>query len=309
MGPPLSFYVLIQDAMVWVLIAIVILMITTEKAQISETIQQRNYSSLFGILFAFFVFSLSGIFGMILFNLPISSPIGLPTSVLFPALAGLFGTPTLLYSLLNKPIIPKQKTQPLLLNTIEKKLSILSVITGSLAGVIVSIIPGVTTAIGTVLAMNLRQKTSKEQTIVTLSSVNTAAAFCMTLMLFIIEKARSGVMITISNFIAVEPWDSFLMPVSLTYLLMFLILGGSLSYFFTILFGKLFAKKFHILPYHSLVVLTLIFLVILVVLFTGLLGLFVLFAATCIGFLPVSWGIRRSHCMGVLLLPIILYFL
>lgn len=308
-GPPFSFYTLVQEAMVWVLIAVVILMIATEKAQISESMQQQKYSALLSILFAFFVFFISGIFGIIILSLPISSPIGLPTSILFPALAGLFGTPTLLYSLLNKPIIPEQKIQPVLLNKIEKKLSIFSVITGSLAGVIVSIIPGVTTAIGTVLAMNLRQKTSKEQTIVTLSSVNTAAAFCMTLMLFIIGKARSGVMIVISNFIAVEPWDSVLMPVSLTYLLMFLVLGGSLSYFLTVLFGKLFAKKFHILPYHSLVVLTLIFLAILVVLFTGILGLFVLFTATCMGFLPVSWGVRRSHCMGVLLLPIILYFL
>jgi putative membrane protein len=308
-GPPFSFYSLIQEAMVWVLIAIVILMIATEKAQISGVMQQCSFSSLLGILFACFVFFLSGIFGIIILTVPISSPIGLPTSILFPAFAGLFGAPTLLQSLRNKSIIPEQKTQPLLLNAIEKKLSFLSIIIGSLAGVIVSIIPGVTTAIGTVLAMNLRQKTSKEQTIVALSSVNTAAAFCMTLMLFIIGKARSGVMITVSNFIAVEHWDSFLMPVSLTYLLMFLVLGGSLSYFFTLLFGKLFAKKFHILPYHSLVVLTLIFLAILVVLFTGILGLFVLFTATCIGFLPLSWGVRRSHCMGVLLVPIILYFL
>jgi putative membrane protein len=38
-------------------------------------------------------------------------------------------------------------------------------------------------------------------------------------------------------------------------------------------------------------------------------GLFVLLSATCIGFLPVFWGVRRSHCMGLLLIPIILHFL
>ncbi|HUT00515.1 MAG TPA: tripartite tricarboxylate transporter permease [Candidatus Thermoplasmatota archaeon] len=185
----------------------------------------------------------------------------------------------------------------------------MSITTGGLAGIFVSIIPGVTAATGTVLAMNVRQKSSQEQTIVTLSSVNTAAAFSVTLMLFVILRARSGVTIAISELITVEPWQSFIMPVGLTYLLMFLVLSGSLSYFFTIYLGRLFARKFHIIPYRTLVGLTLLFVCVLVVLFTGPLGLIVLFTATSIGFLPICWGVRRSHCMGILLIPIILYFL
>jgi putative membrane protein len=308
-GPPLLLYEVIQQGMVWVLIAIVLLMIATEKARITEAGQQGILPVMFGMLFAVFVFLLSGVFGLIILDFPLSSPVGLPGSVLFPALAGLFGVPTLVNSLLTKPAIPAQKIQPLVLNQIEKKLSVVSIATGSLAGVFVSIIPGITTAIGTVLAMNIRQKASKEQTIVTLSSVNTAAAFSVTLMLFIIQRTRSGVTIAINQLIAVEPWTSFLMPVGLTYLLMFLVFGGSLSYFLTLVVGKLFAKKFHKIPYQSLVILTVIFLCALVVLFTGLLGLLVLFTATNIGFLPLCWGVRRSHCMGVLLVPIILYFL
>ena len=48
---------------------------------------------------------------------------------------------------------------------------------------------------------------------------------------------------------------------------------------------------------------------ILVYLFTGPFGVLILGVATAIGLLPVEWGVRRSHCMGVLLLPIMLYFL
>jgi putative membrane protein len=295
--------------MVWILIAIVILMIATEKTRIKEVGTQGLLPIVLGMLFAVFVFILSGIFGLIILDLPVTSPLQLPASVLFPALAGLFGLPPLLNSLLTKPAIPPQKLEPLTLNPIEKKLSIVSVLTGSLAGVIVSIIPGVTTAIGTVLAMNVRQKSSREQTILTLSSVNTAAAFCVTLMLFIIQRTRSGVIIAINNLIVAEPWTSLLMPLTLTYLLMFLVLAGCFSYFFTLFIGKLFAKKFHIIPYQPLVIATLVFLGVLVFLFTGLLGLLVLCTATAIGFLPVCWGVRRSHCMGVLLIPIILFFL
>jgi putative membrane protein len=295
--------------MVWVLIAIAILMIATEKTRITELGDKGRIPSIIGILFAAFVFVLSGIFGLLVIDFHLVSPIGLPAPVLFPALAGLFGVPTLLNSLFTKPAIPEQKVEPLVQNRIEKKSSLVSILTGSLAGIFVSIIPGLTTATGTVLAMNARQKSSPEQTIVTLSSVNTAATFSVTVMLFVILRARSGVTIAVRELIAIEPWQSLVMPAGLIYLLMFLVLSGTLSYFLTLYLGRLFAKKFHVIPYQSLVVFTLVFVFVLVVLFTGILGLVVLFAATSIGFLPICWGVRRSHCMGVLLVPIILYFL
>jgi putative membrane protein len=308
-GPPLSLYTAVREIMVWVLIAIAILMITTEKTRITELGDKGRIPSIIGMLFAAFVFIMSGIFGLLVLDFHLVSPIGLPAPVLFPALAGLFGVPTLLNSLFTKPAIPEQKVEPLVQNRIEKKSSLVSIFIGSLAGIFVSIIPGLTTATGTVLAMNIRQKSSQEQTIVTLSSVNTAATFSVTVMLFIILRARSGVTIAVSQLIAIEPWQSLLMPAGMIYLLMFLILSGILSYFLTLYIGRLFAKKFHRIPYQSLVVFTLVFVFALVVLFTGVLGLTVLLSATCIGFLPICWGVRRSHCMGVLLVPIILYFL
>jgi putative membrane protein len=308
-GPPLSLYTAIREIMVWVLVAIVILMIATEKTRITDLSDQGRLPSVLGMLFAAFVFVLSGIFGLLVLNFHLSSPIGLPAPVLFPALAGLFGVPTLLNSLFSKPAIPEQNIEPLIQNRIEKKSSLVSILTGSLAGIFVSIIPGLTSATGTVLAMNARQKSSQEQTIVTLASVNTAATFSVTIMLFIVLRARSGVTIAVNELIAVEPWSNLLMPAALTYLLMFLVLSGVLSYFLTLYLGRLFAKKFNSIPYQSLVVFTLLFVFVLVVLFTGPFGLVVLFTATSIGFLPICWGVRRSHCMGVLLLPIILYFL
>jgi putative membrane protein len=309
LGPPLNLYTELRGIMVWVLIAIVVLMIATEKNRITDFGLRGKASMVAGILFALFVLILSGAFGLLIFNLSVSSPIGLPAPVLFPALAGLFGIPTLMNSLFVKPVIPEQNIEPLYLNKIEKRSSIVSVLTGSFAGIFVSIIPGLTTATGTVLAMNVRQKSSTEQTIVTLASVNTAAAFFVVIVLFVLLKARSGVTIAVSSLLPAEAWSDLLMPSTLVYLLMFLVLSGCLSYFSTLYFAKIFAKKFTSIPYTPLVAFTLVFIFSLVVLFTGVLGLCILLAATCIGFLPVCWGVRRSHCMGVLLIPIILYFL
>ena len=295
--------------MLWVLIAISILMIATEKGKIDVFGKRGVSPHIVGMLFALFVFFLSGLFGIIIFNIPVDSPIGLSSPVLFPALAGLFGTPTLLTSLMTKPVIPEQDISELLLNKKEKKASTLSVITGSLGGILVSIIPGITSATGTILSMTARGESDRKQTIVTLSAVNTACAFFVVVVLFIILRSRSGATLAAMELISVAEWTNLLMPTNLVYLLITLLLGGTLSYFFTIRIGKIFAKHFANVPYALIVELTITLIVIMVFLFTGIMGLLILLIATFIGLLPVQWGVRRSHCMGILLVPIILYFL
>jgi len=307
-GAPVQLYAVLREIMLWVLIAISILMIATEKGKIHAFRAKPPCPSFLGMMFAFFLFLLSGIFGLIIFQLSVDSPIGLSSPVLFPALAGLFGTPTLLTSLLTKPTIPKQDLTMPVLDTKTKKSSILSVITGSFGGILVSIIPGITSATGTILAMTARGESDKRQTIITLSAVNTACAFFVVVVLFIILRSRSGATLAVKQLIAVEEWNALLMPATLTYFLIALLLGGTLSYFFTLSVGKLFAKYFANIPYTKLVLFTIAVITILVILFTGLLGLLILIVATGIGLLPVNWGVRRSHCMGILLLPIILYF-
>ena len=131
----------------------------------------------------------------------------------------------------------------------------------------------------------------------------------MVVVLFIILRARSGATLAAMQLIPVQTWSFSLMPTYLIYLLIALLFGGTLSYFFTLKVGKIFAKYFTNLPYQKLVATTIISIVILVFLFTGFMGLLVLGIATTIGLLPVQWGVRRSHCMGILLLPIMLYFI
>jgi putative membrane protein len=308
-GSPLFFYEILKDIMLFVLIAISILMIGTEKGKIDDFIKKGKFPAIIGMLFAIFVFFLSGLFGILIFEIPVDSPIGLSSPVLFPALAGLFGTPTLITSLMTKPVIPKQIIKNPVLDKEAKKSSTLSIITGSLGGILVSIIPGITSATGTVIAMNTRGESSKRQTIITLSAVNTACAFFVVVVMFIILKSRSGATLAAMELISVSEWENTLMPSNLSYLLIALLLGGTISYFLTLKVGKVFAKKFTNVPYALIVKLTISLVVILVFLFTGILGILILVVSTFIGLLPVEWGVRRSHCMGVLLIPIILYFL
>jgi putative membrane protein len=308
-GAPLHLYSVLQDIMLYILLAITILMIATEKGKIDDITDKGIFPSVAGMLFATFLFILSGLFGIIALDLPVQSPIGFDSPVLFPALSGLFGLPTLITSLATKPKIPKQHLDAPRLSPSEKRASLLSITTGSTAGILVSIIPGITSAVGTIIAMNVRGESDKRQTIVTLSAVNTACAFFVVVVLYIILRSRSGATLAVMQLISIQVWDQLLMPVNLIYLLMALLFGGTLSYFLTLKVGKLFARSFSQVPYQPLVTATISLIVILVFLFTGFTGLFILLVATFIGLIPVQWGVRRSHCMGILLVPIILYFL
>jgi putative membrane protein len=303
------FYEALREIMLFVLIAISILMIATEKAKIDELGKKGIFPSVMGMLFATFVFFLSGLFGIVIFEIPVDSPIGLSSPVLFPALAGLFGTPTLLTSLRTKPVIPKQKVEQPVLDKKTKNSSTLSVMTGSLGGILVSIIPGITSATGTILAMNARGESSKRQTIITLSAVNTACAFFVVVVMFVILRSRSGATLAAMELMYVPEWTALLMPANLSYLLIALLVGGTLSYYLTLKVGKIFAIRFANVPYALIIKLTISLVVVLVFLFTGIMGILILVIATLIGLLPVEWGVRRSHCMGILLIPIILYFL
>jgi putative membrane protein len=308
-GAPFHFYSILQEIMLYVLVAITILMIATEKGKIKDITDKGITPAILGMIFAAFLFFLSGTFGLIALDLPVGSPIGLDSPVLFPALSGLFGLPTLLTSLATKPKIPKQTLELSKSSQREKKASILSITTGSAAGILVSIIPGITSAVGTILAMNVRGESDKRQTIVTLSAVNTACAFFVVVVLYIILRSRSGATLAVMQLISIQEWTQILMPVNLIYLLIALLFGGTLSYFLTLKVGKLFAMYFSKIPYQPLVTATILLIAILVYLFTGFTGLLILLVATFIGLLPVQWGVRRSHCMGILLFPIILYFL
>ena len=308
-GNPLFFYEILREIMVFVLVAISILMICTEKSRIELSDKKSIFPSILGMLFALFVFILSGFFGIVIFELVVESPIGLNSPVLFPALAGLFGMPTLITSLLTKPVIPEQKIKETVFDKKMKKSSFISVVTGSLGGIFVSIIPGITSATGTVIAMNARGESNKKQTIITLSAVNTACAFFVVVMMYVIMRARSGAALAVMDLIAIEEWVDILIPEYLCYLLICVLLGGVFSYFLTIGVGKIFARKFANIPYAFIVKLTISFVTILVILFTGIMGLLILLVAIFIGLLPVEFGVRRSHCMGILLIPVILYYI
>jgi len=289
-------YELLRGAMFYLLLAISVLLILTES--FSERMEPRK-----AILLSSAFFVISGSFGLVILNLPYHAPLPLPSTLLFPALTGLFGLATILFALLHTPELPEQRiVEP----AIDRASLLKSVSAGSIFGMLVSFLPGITTAHATVLAMLARRDRDPEQVIVTLSSVNTADVFFCLGTLFLIARARSGTTIAISRLLDLQLWTHFtLPPTSLLYLLIVILVTAPFSYFLTRYLGKQFALHFRNLPYRALLSGIALFLMLLVFLFTGFIGLLTLLVGTCIGLIPIVVGIRRSTAMGVLLLPIL----
>lgn len=168
-----------------------------------------------------------------------------------------------------------------------------------------------------------RRLDTTEQVIITLGAVNTAAAMVIMAALFIVLKARNGTSIVINEMIVVEQWEG-IMPFQMTYIFVGMMIASLLGYYMTRYVGDIFAKGFidfieklgrHKKPedraktgYRKLIIWMIVTLFLLVFIFTGLKGVLILITASAIGYLPPQLGIRRSHAMGVLLLPVMEFY-
>ncbi|MCD6210858.1 MAG: tripartite tricarboxylate transporter permease [Methanophagales archaeon] len=281
-------FAILQSHLLYLLIGISAILILTESS--SERMEPH-----LAIMLSTMVFIIAGIFGIVLQNLPVP--------MYFPAFTGLFGLSTILYSLFYTPEIPPQEIKE---PEIRGMGILKSIVSGAVFGSMVSILPGITSAHATVMAMLARRNREPEQVILTLSGVNTANVIFCTATLFLTLRARSGTMIAINRIMEVQPWEGIAPHPALFQLLIAVLTASAFSFFITRYMGKQVSLFFCRIPYRKMLFGIIISLTLLVFVITGWLGLLVLFVATTIGLIPIYTGVKRSNCMGVLLLPIII---
>ncbi|WP_298682733.1 tripartite tricarboxylate transporter permease, partial [uncultured Methanomethylovorans sp.] len=238
-------------------------------------------------------------------------------SILLPLLSGLFGASQLIVSLTTGSVIPPQRTS---LITLPVNRTIKAIASGSFAGSFVAWLPGVSSSVATLLAEQVSRIRGNQNSgsiasedpldearefIVSVSGVNTANAVFGLFVFFFIGRARNGAIVAISSFLEPSAID---IPIILI-LLCVVILASMFSYYSTIRIGNtihLFMEK---IDYRKLSIAVLTGLVIMVAVFTGVFGIIIFLMATSIGLLPSFMHVRKSNAMGVILLPVILYFL
>lgn len=230
---------------------------------------------------------LSGTLGVLAFRQPVNQ-----NFILMPVFAGLFAVPAVFEAWRSDQEIEEQEKA-------EESFSVRGGLIGFLSGLIAGTVPGVGAGAATSFLSPLIEK--RKEVLTGLGAVNTSDIFVSLIVLFLLEKARSGASVAISTLGSMTPGllgvtaGSSLLAVGLSVLLVpythdvFLRSVRSFS-----IRNVLFA------------VLGVIFL--LTVHFTGLPGLLTLFTSSTVGLL--AWREDCRVCgMAVLIVPALLFYL
>ncbi len=291
----------------WILILIVVLMIATEKGEVIQG--QGSLVHLKFKAYAIILFTISGLLGVFAFDYEgRMSPLvrfGEP-SILLPLLSGLFGASMLVLSLMTRSEVPVQQESCGF--ALSQKRIIRGMVTGSAAGSLVAWLPGVSSGVGTVIARLLVREEkggdSPKEFIIALSGTNTANAIFNLIALYIIDRKRSGAMVAIDRLININEWGSS----TIIILLIIILFISIISYYATIFLGDRIAGFLSKINYSKLCTAVLIGLTLMVTIFTGLFGFIIFLISTPIGMIASFAKIRKTHAMGVILLPVIIYF-
>ncbi|OYT42007.1 MAG: hypothetical protein B6U78_02350 [Candidatus Aenigmarchaeota archaeon ex4484_224] len=248
------------------------------------------------ILLSSFIFLISGIFGILALNFPLVNQ----NYILFPVLSGLFGISTLINSLNEKPKIPKQNFNIKI--DFNKKL-IKSSFIGSIFGILVGFLPAIGVSQAAIISQQILRIKDELNFLASLSSINVANEIFSLFAIYLINNPRSGASIAIQR---------ILTNISLYHLFLFsssILISLSISSLLSIKIAKRFVRIIEKIDYFKLNLIVLSYLLTSIFIFTGIYGLFLALISSSIGILAYKLGIKRSDCMGVLLIPSLLFFL
>lgn len=242
---------------------------------------------------ALIIVLLSGGFGMIVLNsLYVQNP-------LFLIFTGMFGTATLLVSLLDSnSIIPNQNTDESNFSFNKNYLGAIGL--GGVSAMICSILPGIGNAQAGTLAITFFRGVTAKTMIVILSSINTINFGLSLLTLYVIDRARNGAILILKQL-------QFQIELIHLLILFIIILGVStIAYSLTLTIGKQVINitnniNMQVVNFVLIVVLTSI-----VIFFSNINGFLAYIIATALGMLCVQVKVKRVHLMSVLLIPIII---
>lgn len=277
-----SVYEKLQKWIGWILLLVVVYMILNEK-------------DLNGKFWAFIVFLMSGILGIIVLSFPnLNQP-------LFPLLSGLFGISMLIVSLSKNVEVPKQRITEMV--EVGKWQTAKGLFSATFSGSLVSFFPGLGPAQAAILGSNIVGKLSNYSFLILIGGINTVNMLVSLVSLFTINKARNGAVLAIKEILGSIDFNTLLVFLSVA-----LFVAG-IATFLVLFLARIFSKMVGFVNYKALSLSVIIFVSLLVFYFSSFIGLFILLVSTAIGIIPNIVNVKRSHSMGCLLLPVILFFI
>jgi len=145
------------------------------------------------------------------------------------------------------------------------------------------------------------------EVIAVLSATNTAVTVMVLTFLYLVLRPRSGAALALNMMYPIDQWTMIEPPSDYIRLMAITIASGLFAVPVMIKVGQGMLKLHELIPLRTLVMSVIGFVTVLVWLSTGWIGIGVLIVGTAMGLMPPRIGIRRSHGMGIILVPIMLY--
>jgi putative membrane protein len=212
----------------------------------------------------------------------------------------MFGLSTIIISINEKSKIPEQKEDSDL--KITKWQLIKSCLLGSVAGIIVGFLPAIGVSQAGTMVQYIGGIGESRNFLVTLSGINLSNEAFSLISLFLVNNPRSGASVAIQKILTQLTFYDVLLLVGV------ICFVSGIAALLTMFLGKRIPNLLAKLNYKYLSIFVITFVLVMIFLLTGFYGLLIASTSTSIGLLCASLEIRRSHCMGVLLIPSILFF-
>ncbi len=145
------------------------------------------------------------------------------------------------------------------------------------------------------------------EVIAVLSSVNTAVTVMVLGFLYMVGRPRSGAALALNMMYPIDIWNTYEPPADFIRLLAITIGAGLIAVPLMMKVGKGMLKLHELIPLRAMVGSVILFVTALVWFSTGWIGVGTLLIGTLMGLMPPRIGIRRSHGMGIILVPIMVY--
>jgi putative membrane protein len=269
-------YPTIQKTIPFILIAVCIIMIFTEKKKFS----------------AFIVLFLTGVLGLCVLNLDLKEP-------LLPLLSGLFGSSMLLMSINQNTQIPKQNFE---LKKLKFRTFLKPILGALVASPLCGFLPGLGGGQAAVIG-NQISRTNGKDFLILLGSVNVFVMGLSFVSLYAISRTRTGAAAAIQSLLGEMNSNILILILSVC------LLSGILSFFIVKYLSPKFLKIIEKINYRKLSIGILTFLSTIIILISGILGFFVFAVSTATGIYCISLNVKRTQMMGCLLIPTIILYL
>lgn len=219
-----------------------------------------------------------------------------PLLILF---SGIFGIPAIISALLEENL--KFPKQDLKIKNFKFNFDVIkAVITGGLSSAICSITPGVGNAQAATISAMFSKDIDSENFIILLGSINTINFVLSIIAFYLIERARNGSILAISQLMQTITFETMIFFYVLTFII------GIVAFFITLFIGKHLIKIVSKMNFRVINMCILVFILILITVLTGFNGLLILMCSVFLGLLCISIDVKRIHLMTVLTVPIIL---